>query len=111
MTKIEGLIGETPPCPSAKFNVNDVLRVRRRKHLGDLQGKLCAVAAVVPPGYSPDWAMADLRQTPRPLMAQVGARCVTYIVGFEDNPKPYLFPERYLTATSEPAAEIRIERP
>lgn len=108
MTRLEGPTGATPQCPEALFKVGDVLRVRRLKHLGELRGKLCAVAAVVPPNYSPDWAMADLHGRPRPLMCQVGRRDVTYIIGFEDSLKPYLLREKCLVASGEPPTTVQL---
>jgi hypothetical protein len=45
---------------------------------------------------------------PRPLMCQVGARHVTYIVAFEGDPRPTLLREKYLLPTREPSAEMRL---
>ena len=109
MARLEGPTGPTPPCSEAKFKVGDVLRVRRRKHLGNYRGQLCAVAAVVPPNYSPDWAMADLRGRPRPLMAAVGRNCVQYIVGFEESRTPLLIREKYLVESGESPTVVQIE--
>lgn len=107
--KLLGVIGETPKCPEAKFKVGDVVRVRRLKFLRHLPD-IAAVAAVVPPNYSPDWAMADLRGTPRPLLYAVGSRQIQYIVGFDQNPKPYLMKEKYLLPSDEPPVEIKIQK-
>ena len=89
---LTGQRGTTPECPEALFKVGDVVKVRRLKHLRHLP-ELAAIAVVIPPGFSPDWALADWRGDPRPLMYQVGARCVTYLVGFDNNPTPYLLRE------------------
>ena len=108
MTRLEGQRGATPECPSAKFKKGDVVRVRRLKHLRHLPD-IAAIAVVIPPNFSPDWAMADLRGAPRPLMAQVGSNAITYIVGFDGNPTPYLIKERYLLPSDEAPVEIKIE--
>jgi hypothetical protein len=105
ITRLEGQCGTTPECPEAKFKRCDVVRVRRLKHLKHLPER-GAVVAVIPPGFSPDWAWADTLGKPRPLMCQVGARTVTCIVAFEGDPKPHLLRETYLLPTDEPAAEI-----
>jgi hypothetical protein len=107
---LEGPRGVTPPCLTAKFKINDVVRTRRLKHLGDLAGRLCAIAAVVPPSFSPDWALADLRGSPRPLMAEVGRHYVTYLVVFEGERQLWLIREAYLLPTGKPAANIVVER-
>lgn len=109
MTRIEGERGVTPPCPIAKFKVSDVVRTRRLKHLGEIAGKICVIAAVVPPRFSPSWALADLRGSPRPLMAVVGSSSVTYLVGFEDDERPWLIKETSLIATDLPSATIVIQ--
>jgi hypothetical protein len=102
--------GETPPCPQALFRARSVVRLRRRKHLAHLPEK-GAVAAVVPPGFPADYALADLRKEPRPLMVTRERRAVTYIVLFEGNPTPHLLRESDLLPTDEPLAEITIEGP
>ena len=107
ITRIEGERGTTPPCPEAVFKVNDVVRVRRLNHLKHLP-ELGAIAAVIPPGFSPDWAWADLCGRPRPLLAQVGTKHVSYIVGFEGDPRPHLLREKYLRPSREAPAEIRM---
>lgn len=105
---ITGPRGTTPECPEAKFKRGDVVRLRRLKHLKHMPDR-AAVAVVIPPGFSPDWAMADLRNAPRPLMCMVGSRRVTYIVGFDSNPTPYLISERDLMPSDEPPVVIEIE--
>jgi hypothetical protein len=105
VTVLEGERGVTPECPEAKFQRNAVVRIRRLKHLRRLPEK-GAIAAVVPPGFSPDHAWDDLRGLPRRLMHQVAARKVTYIVAFEGDPKPHLMHEADLLPTSDPPAEI-----
>jgi hypothetical protein len=81
--------GTTPNAPGAKFKTGDVV-------------------TVIPLGFSPDWAWADTLGNPRPLMCQVGARHVTYIVAFEGDPRPTLLREKYLLPTREPSAEMRL---
>lgn len=98
--------GVTPACPEAQFKAGDVVRVRRLKHLRHLPER-AAVAIVVPPGFSPDHAMADAKGEGRPLMHAVPARTVTYIVAFDNNPVPHLLRERDLEATTEPPVEVR----
>jgi hypothetical protein len=106
MVRIEGQRGITPDCPEALFKINDTVRVRRLKHLKDLP-EIGAVAAVVPPGFSPDWAWADLCGRPRPLMHQVPSRHISYIVAFEGDRKPHLLREKYLRVSDLPPAEIK----
>lgn len=106
MARMEGPRGVTPDCPEAKFQKNEVVRVRRLKHLRHLSER-CAVVAVVPPGVSPDHVWDDLRGQPRRLMHQVPRRAVTYIVAFEGDPTPHLLRESYLLpAPGEPSANI-----
>lgn len=108
ISTLQGPRGTTPECPEALFKKNDVVRLRNKKHLYGLP-RVGAVAAVIPKGFSPDWAMADLHGKPRPLMCQVGARSVTYIIGFEGIRTPYLFKECDLRPSGLPPAEITIE--
>jgi hypothetical protein len=103
--KLIGTHGTTPECPEALFRKNSVVKVRRLKHLRDLP-EHGAVVAVVPPGFSPDWAWDDLRGLPRRLMHQAPSRIVQYIIAFEGDPSPHLLAEKWLVATSLPAAEI-----
>lgn len=105
LTKLTGPRGVTPECPEAKHRVNDVVRIRRLKHLSHLPER-GAVVAVVPPGFSPDWAWDDVCKRPRRLMYQAPARAVKYIVAFEGDAAPHLLKETYLLATDEPPAEI-----
>jgi hypothetical protein len=77
--RITGARGETPPCPEARFKRGDVVKVRRNRAVGHFPPELIVLVAV-PPGFSPDDAMADLVGEPRPLMKQVGRRAVTYIL-------------------------------
>jgi hypothetical protein len=103
--KLEGERGVTPECPEALFKVRDVVRVRRLKHLRHLPA-IGAVCAVIPPGFSPDWALDDLWGRPRRLMHAVGARTITYIVAFEGDRRPHLLREKYLRKSDSPPAEI-----
>lgn len=104
VTKIEGPRGETPACPEAKWQKGDVVEVRKLRGLMS-GGERGAVAAVIPPGFSPDWAWADLHGRPRPLMHQVPHRVVSYILAMEGG-RAILFKERYLKATGEKAEVV-----
>lgn len=96
--------GETPPCAEAKFHVGQVLKARGKK-------EFCVVAAVVPPGFPADYALADLHKRPRPLMIRRELRCVSYIVGFEGDQVPYLYRESTLRATTEPDSIVEWKAP
>lgn len=103
--RITGARGETPPCPEAKFKRGDVVKVRRNRAVGHFPPELIVLVAV-PPGFSPDDAMADLVGEPRPLMKQVGRRAVTYILCQEDSPKVYSCRERDLLPSGKEPVEI-----
>lgn len=105
MHEIQGQHGTTPLHPDARFKKGDVVRVRRLKHLKDLPER-GAVAAVVPPGFSPDWAWDDLCGRPRRLMHQVPSRSIKCIVAFEGSLTPHLIRERDLLPTDEAPVEI-----
>ena len=107
VTRIEGQRGTTPLCPDAIFKPNDVVRVRRLKHLRHLP-VLGAIAVVVPPGFSADHAWDDFCGRPRRLMASAPTARVRYIVGFEGDPKPHLLAESALMPSGEPAAEVKL---
>lgn len=106
ITRLKGPRGTTPGCPEALFKVNEVVKIRRLKHLKHLPD-IGAIAAVVPPHFSPDWAWADLCGKPRPLLCQVPAKHVSYIVAFEGDARPNLMREKYLKPSGLPAAEIK----
>lgn len=106
--KIHRLIGprgETPPCPEAKFKRGDVVKVRNTKALKHFPRE-AIVAVAIPPGFSPDYALADLVGEPRPLMAQVGSRIVSYILVRYGDPKPYHAGERDLLPSGKESVEI-----
>ena len=107
ITRLEGPRGETPPCPEAKWQKGDVVEARKLRGLR-IAGQRGAVAAVVPPGFSPDWAFADLKGEPRPFMHQVPLRVVSYILAMEGGGAA-LVRERYLRGTGE-RAEVIIQR-
>ena len=107
MIELRGETGITPPEPKARFKAGETVKVRRLKHLLHLP-EIGAVAAVVPIGYSPDWAWADLHKKPRPPMAQVGRRIVQYIVAFEGDTRPHLLSEKALKPSGLPPADIQI---
>lgn len=83
----------------------DIVKVRRNRAVGHFPPELIVLVAV-PPGFSPDDAMADLVGEPRPLMKQVGRRAVTYILCQEDSPKVYSCRERDLLPSSKEPVEI-----
>lgn len=97
--------GITPACPEAKFSPGDVVQVRRLRHLRHLpeQG---AVAVMVPPGFPPEWAMADARGELRPLMTTQPHRTVTYVVAFEGDRVPHLLRESDLKPTGLPKVQV-----
>lgn len=97
--------GVTPPCPQAPFQRGDVVKVRNRKALEHFPRE-AVVAAVVPPGFPADYALADLLDTPRPLMIRKPKRVVTYILVNEGDLTPYLAHERDLLPSGKPAAAI-----
>ena len=105
VTKIERGRGETPACPTAKFQRGDIVRVRRNKRVGHFP-PLLTVLVAVPPGFSPDDALADLLGEPRSLMTRVGVRSVTYILANEGDPKPYLCREADLMPSGEESVDI-----
>jgi hypothetical protein len=104
--RITGTRGETPPCSEARFKRGDVVKVRRTRAVGHFLPPELIVLVAVPPGFSPDDAMADLMGEPRPLMKQVGWRDVTYILCQEGSPKVYLCRERDLLPSGKDPVEI-----
>lgn len=107
--RLIGQRGETPPCPQSKFKRGDVVKVRKTKALAHFPRE-AIIAVAIPPDFSPDHALADLVGEPRPLMARVGARSVTYILVRENDPKPYLAKERDLLTSGKPPIEIGVAR-
>ena len=103
--RIVGERGETPPCPEAKFKRGDVVKVRRNQAVGHFPPEMIVLVAI-PPGFSPDDAMADLFGEPRPLMKQVGRRGVTYILCAENDPAAYTSRERDLLPSGKEPVEI-----
>ncbi len=97
--------GKTPPCPDAKFKRGDMVRRRKLKWLAHLP-EICAIVAPVPPGFPPEYALADISGRPRPLMVSTESRALRYIVAFEGDETPHLLPERVLLPTDLPKAEI-----
>ena len=81
------------------------MKVRNIKALASFPRE-AVVAVAIPPDFSPDHALADLVGEPRPLMAQVGARTITYILVRENDPKPYLARERDLLPSGKEPVEI-----
>lgn len=107
--RIEGQRGETPACEGAKFKRGDVVKVRNRRALQHFPRE-AIVAVAIPPCFSPDFALADLVGEPRPLMAQVGARVITYVLVRESDPKPYLIRESDLLPSGKEPVEIGTTR-
>lgn len=101
-------VGVTPHCPDARFNIGDVVRVRRLKHLRHLPDE-GAVACVVPPGFPAEYALADASGRRRPLMITKPSRLITYIVAFEDDPTPHLLREAYLLPSGKAPVSVGFE--
>lgn len=96
--------GETPPCDS-KFGTGDVVKRRNLKWLAGLPD-VCVIAAVVPPGFPPEYALADAKSEPRPLMISRSSRVVRYIVGFEGSAAPYILKESDIRERVDRGASI-----
>ena len=105
ISRITGQRGTTPSCLDARFKRGDVVKLRKKKTLRNFPQELVVLVAI-PPGFSPSYALADLVDEPRPLMAQVGAKVVTYILCEEGNPTPYLLKERDLLYSDKGPVEI-----
>lgn len=103
--RLIGERGETPPCPDAKFKRGDVVKVRRNRAVGHFPPELIVLVAI-PPGFSPDDAMADLFGESRPLMKQVGRRIVTYILCRENDGTAYNCRECDLLPSGKEPVEI-----
>lgn len=103
--RLIGERGETPPCPHAKFKRGDVVKVKNSKGLAHFPRE-AVVAVAIPPGFSPDDALADLVGKPRPFMKQVGKRTVTYILVNEGDLTPYLIRESDLRPSGKEPIEI-----
>lgn len=103
--RLVGERGETPTCEAAKFKRGDVVRVRRNQAVGHFPPELIVLVAV-PPGFSPDDAMADLVGEPRPLMKQVGSRSITYILCRDGDVTSYRCPEKHLLPSGKEPVEI-----
>jgi hypothetical protein len=105
ISRITGQRGETPPCPQAKFKRGDVVKVRNSKRLAHFPRE-AIVAVAIPPGFSPDDALADLVGEPRQLMKQVGRRAITYILVNDGDRTPYLIRETDLLPSGKEPIEI-----
>ena len=105
ISQIIGERGETPPCPDAQFQRGAVVRVKNRKGIAHFPRE-AVVLAVVPPGFPPDWALADLVGDTRPVMHQVGKPIVQYILGTEESRTPYLISDRDLIPSGKPPVTI-----
>ena len=101
--------GETPPCQEAKFKRGDVVKVRRNQAVGHFPPELIVLVAV-PPGFSPDDALADALGEPRPVMTQVGSRAITYILCREGDQKPYHCGEGDLLPSGKEPVEVGAAR-
>jgi len=103
--RLIGERGETPSCPEAKFKRGDVVKVRRNQSVGHFPAELIVLVAV-PPGFSPDDAIADLVGKPRPLMKRVGWRAISYILCREGDQAIYNCRERDLLPSGKDPVEI-----
>lgn len=105
MQRLVGERGDTPPCPQARFKRGDVVKVRRNQAVGHFPEELVVLVAI-PPGFSPDDAMADLVGKPRPFMKRVGRRVVSYILAREGDATAYTCRERDLLPSGKEPVEI-----
>ena len=103
--RIVGERGETPPCPEAQFKRGDVVKVRRNQAVGHFPAELVVLVAI-PPGFSPDDAMADLFAEPRPLMKRIGRRVVSYILCRDGDPTAYTCHQRDLLPSGKEPVDI-----
>ncbi|HEY1806055.1 MAG TPA: hypothetical protein VGG45_16395 [Terracidiphilus sp.] len=103
--RLIGQRGETPECTGAKFKRGDIVKVRRNKRVGHFPDELIVLVAI-PPGFSPDDALADLTGSPRPLMKRVGARSITYILCRKGDERPYFCSERDILPSGKESVEI-----
>lgn len=103
--RLTGARGETPPCHDARFKSGDVVKVRRNRSVGHFPPELIVLVAI-PPGFSPDDAMADLMGEPRPLMKRVGRRTISYILCLEGDPTAYTCRESDLLPSGKEPVEI-----
>lgn len=107
VARLEGRRGATPPCPEARFKRGEVVKRRKVKPLIMFPDEFI-IAVAIPPGFSPDYALADLVGKPRPFMVRLGDRSITYLCVREDDNGSYLIKERYLLPTGKPSVEIGI---
>lgn len=103
--RLTGEKGETPLCVAAKFKRGDVVKVRRNKAVGHFPSELIVLVAI-PPGFSPDDAMADLLGKPRPFIKQVGSRRIEYILCREGDATPYCCGERDLLPSGKEPVDV-----
>ena len=99
--------GETPACESA-FEIGQIVEVAET--VEGCGGRKGVVAAIVPPGFPPEWAIADAAGKARPLVVSPTRAVVAYIVGFEGSKTPYLLEEHWLTVIEGATANITWER-
>ena len=85
--------GTTPACPEARYSKGQVIKRRAVKWLKD-RPVLASIAAVVPPGFPPEHALADAFGQPRPLMVTAPKRSVYYVVAFDGDLRPALLAEK-----------------
>lgn len=97
--------GKTPEVPDSKFRRGDVVKIRRLKALAGFPRKAVVLCAL-PPGFPPEYALADLMGEPRPLMVTQGRRCVSYILVNEGDSQSYIATDKHLIASGEPPIEI-----
>lgn len=105
VSRLVGQRGTTPHCPEAKYSRGDVVRVRRNRSVGHFPEELVVLVAI-PRGFSPDDALADLLDRPRPLMKREGRRVVSYILAREGDETPYTCGERDLLPSGKKPVEI-----
>lgn len=84
--------GTTPECPQAKFKRADICKYRKQE---------VVISVVVPPGHPAEYAMADARGEPRPLMITEPKPGITYVCALDGDLRGHLIPERMLKPTGK----------
>ena len=98
-------LGTTPACPDARYSKGQVIKRRAVRWLKD-RPILASIAAVVPPGFPPEYAMADAFGQPRPLMVTASKRSVHYVVAFDGDPRPALLAEKDIKCATGDVMEV-----
>lgn len=105
MSEITGMRGETPRCSEARFKRGDIV-LRRKLHFLQSMREEFIVLVAIPPGFSPDYALADLFDKSRPLMHRVGSKAISYLLHAEGGDRAYLLKEAHLLPSGKEPVEI-----